>query len=152
MFLTSLSEYLILLVCFELPVADIFSLRQACRSLYRATRAKVLWICIVERRIHGCKVLPPCMKRYDLLDSGALEVLACRMARLDVQWETGLLSSTRNWRLDLPQTITWLRLVAGTWLFVASSDNHVSKINCWDLTLVFRGRKEPVAEPIFPAK
>jgi hypothetical protein len=92
------------------------------------------------------------MKSFDLLDSGVLEALACRVARLDGNWETGVLSPVRDWRLYLPQSITWLRLVAGTWLFVASSDNHTSKISCWHLSSVFLGSKDPVAEAYLPGQ
>ncbi|KAJ6489027.1 hypothetical protein C8R45DRAFT_1143455 [Mycena sanguinolenta] len=90
------------------------------------------------------------MKGYRLLDAGALETLACRMAHFDIKWENGLLAPICNWRLYLPQSITWLRLVAGTWLFVASSDNYVSKISCWDLTS--RGCEKPLAEAYLPGR
>lgn len=43
-------------------------------------------------------------------------------------------------------------VVAGTWLFVASSDNHSSKISCWDLSMVFRGFIEPLAEAYLPGQ
>ncbi|KAF8177079.1 hypothetical protein K438DRAFT_1939150 [Mycena galopus ATCC 62051] len=152
MSLASLSEDIILLLCFELRLLDILSLRQACRSFSRATRAKVLWIFILERQIWEGNVLPTYMKGYDLLDSVAVEALACRVARLDINFKAGLLSPVSNWRLDLPQSITWLRLVAGSWLFVASSDNHVSKISCWNLLSVFGGCKEPLAEAYLPGQ
>ncbi|KAJ7928791.1 hypothetical protein B0H13DRAFT_964871 [Mycena leptocephala] len=152
MSLASLSEYLVLLVCLELPVVDIYSLRQACRSLCKRQERNLVDSC-VERQIHQeGKVLPPYMKSFDLLDSGVLEALACRVARLDGNWETGVLSPVRDWRLYLPQSITWLRLVAGTWLFVASSDNHTSKISCWHLSSVFLGSKDPVAEAYLPGQ
>lgn len=90
---------------------------------------------------------------YDHLDSCTLEALAYRMARLEVKWESRTFSSVPAWRLYLPQTITWLRLVAArTWLFVASSDNHVSKITCWDLSLVFQGCEDPLAEAYLPGQ
>jgi hypothetical protein len=43
-------------------------------------------------------------------------------------------------------------LVSGTWLFVASSDDHCSKISCWDLSLVRQGNKEPLAEAYLPGQ
>ncbi|KAF8155294.1 hypothetical protein K438DRAFT_1862551, partial [Mycena galopus ATCC 62051] len=63
-----------------------------CRSFSRATKAKALWICILERLIREeCNVLPTYMKGYDLVDSGALEALACRVARLDIHFKAGVL-------------------------------------------------------------
>ncbi|KAJ7760687.1 hypothetical protein DFH07DRAFT_957522 [Mycena maculata] len=152
MSLVSLNDDLILLICIELPLADITSLRQTCRVLCQVTRSKILWINLLERYAHEGKVLPPYIKGYALLDAGTLEALAHRVSRLSVEWEIGALTPVHDWRLDLPQSITWLRLVAGIWLFVASSDNHISKITCWDLSLVFQGSKEPLAEAYLPGQ
>ncbi|KAJ7130294.1 hypothetical protein C8R44DRAFT_64037 [Mycena epipterygia] len=74
------------------------------------------------------------------------------MSRLTREWEARDLTPVNNWRLYLPQSITWLRLVAGTWLFVASSDNHSSKISCWDLSMVFQGVIEPLTEAYLPGQ
>ncbi|KAJ7039678.1 hypothetical protein C8F04DRAFT_1254950 [Mycena alexandri] len=153
MTLTSLGEYLIILVCLELPLVDITSLRQVCRCLTEATNAKVLWIKILDQRIRNAgTVLPPYLKGHEALDVIALEALARRLSRLADKWEAGNLSPVKNWRLRLAQSITWLRLVNGNWLFVASSDTSVSKISCWDLSLVFQGSIEPVAEAYLPGQ
>ncbi|KAJ6577486.1 hypothetical protein B0H19DRAFT_1229597 [Mycena capillaripes] len=153
MSLVSLGEYLILLVCLELPLVDITSLRKVCRSLCEATRAKILWITILERNVSGeWKVMPPYLKGYDVLDPTALEALARRVSQLGLKWETGNLAPINNWRLCLPQSITWLRLVNGTWLFVASSDSNSSKLSCWELSLVFQGYTEPLAEAYLPGQ
>jgi hypothetical protein len=107
---------------------------------------------ILERGVlKDGNVLPPYLKGYDL-DSVALEALVRRVARLTRQWETQDLSPVKNWCLHLPQLITWLRLVNGTWLFVASSDHRSSKISCWDLSLLFQGNAEPLAEAYLPAQ
>ncbi|KAJ7481477.1 hypothetical protein FB451DRAFT_129695 [Mycena latifolia] len=151
MSLAVLSEDLILLICRELCLDDIISLRQVCHALCDATRAKVLWINKLEQGVLcDGQILPPYLKGYDFLDADALEALVRRMARLTRKWAIGDLSPVKIWRLYLPQSITWLRLVAGTWLFVASSDNHISKISCWDLSLVFQGYTEPLAEAYLP--
>ncbi|KAF7375639.1 F-box domain-containing protein [Mycena sanguinolenta] len=92
------------------------------------------------------------MQRCSLLDSGGLEALPCRLAQFGIKWESSLLSPICNWCLYLPQCITWLRLVAGTWVFVASSDNYVSKVSCWDLTLVSRGSEGPLSEAYLPGQ
>lgn len=48
--------------------------------------------------------------------------------------------------MKLSQPVHWLRLVAGRWLMVASWDHSISKLSCWDISLVTRGLLEPVAE------
>ncbi|KAJ6544658.1 hypothetical protein DFH09DRAFT_1367834 [Mycena vulgaris] len=88
MSLASLNEYLILIICLELPVADITSIRKVCRLLYDATRAKVLWITLLERAVRDGQILPPYLKSYDRLDTFTLEALVRRMSRLTRNWES----------------------------------------------------------------
>ncbi|KAF7371037.1 hypothetical protein MSAN_00737900 [Mycena sanguinolenta] len=150
--LTSLGEYLLCLVCLELSLADIMSLRQVCRVLSRTTKAKVLWIYILERQALEETIMPPYLNDYERLNSSTIEALVRRVSRLAHKWETQDLSPVRSWKLHLPLAITWLRLVAGRWLFVASSDSSSSKISCWDLSLIFQGCMEPLAEAYLPGQ
>ncbi|KAJ6546354.1 hypothetical protein B0H10DRAFT_2131537 [Mycena sp. CBHHK59/15] len=150
---TSLGEYLLFLICLELNLEDIVSLRDVCRILFEATRTKLLWIDILERAVlqEAC-ILPSFLKTYDLLDAVALEAVARRGLQLQRKWRAMDLSPSRIWHMNIPQSITWLRLAAGRWLFVTSSDNHVSRISCWDLVLVFQGNKEPIANAYLPGQ
>ncbi|KAJ7602554.1 hypothetical protein DFH06DRAFT_1152737 [Mycena polygramma] len=144
---TSLSEYVFLLICFELDVPDILSFRQVCREFCEATKAKTLWLTVLATfAASDGHVLPPYSRNPKTLDSIALEALVRRVACLKRKWSRNNICPVDVWRLNLCQSITWLRLVNGSWLFVASSDNHVSKISCWDLSLVFQGYTEPIAE------
>ncbi|KAJ7163907.1 hypothetical protein C8R43DRAFT_989131 [Mycena crocata] len=153
MSLASIGEYLLFLVCLELPLVDIHSLRQACRAICDATRTKVLWIGILERKIHDEGIiLPLYLKTYDLLDAVALETLVRRVSTLTDKWKNGNLSPAHVRRLYIPQSITWLRLVSSIWLFVASSDNHSSKISCWNISLVSKGNEKPLAEAYLPGQ
>ncbi|KAJ6488130.1 hypothetical protein C8R47DRAFT_1126732 [Mycena vitilis] len=153
MSLVLLGEYLILLVCLQLPLPDITSLRQVCRFLYHATHSKILWIDILHEKVPDeWTVLPPYLKGYDTLDPAAFEALVRRISRISHKWKTGSLTPVKHWSFSLPQSITWLRLVNGNWLFVASSDNCCSKISCWELSLVFQGRTEPLAEAYLPGR
>ncbi|KAJ7318814.1 hypothetical protein DFH08DRAFT_819705 [Mycena albidolilacea] len=64
MSLASLNEDLVILVCLELSIVDIFSLQQACCTLCRAKRAKILWVHVLERQKHKeGKFLPSYMKK-----------------------------------------------------------------------------------------
>ncbi|KAJ7704421.1 hypothetical protein B0H17DRAFT_10931 [Mycena rosella] len=104
-----------------------------------------------EARYEG-QIFPPYLKCYDLLDAVALEALVRRMARLADKWAARDLSPAKTWRFYLSHSITSICLVAGTWLFVASSDDHISKISCWDLSLVFEGYIEPLVEAYLPGQ
>ncbi|KAK7017341.1 hypothetical protein R3P38DRAFT_3201791 [Favolaschia claudopus] len=136
--LTLLPEELILGICSQLCVEDILRLRQTSRVLSRVTRTKSLWNYVLNRHgyMHGS--FASYLGGYERLEASTLEALACRVARLDAKWKARDLSPVRDFQLRLPQSITWLRLVAGTWLFVASSDNYISKLTCWDVHSVFR--------------
>ncbi|KAJ7038942.1 hypothetical protein C8F04DRAFT_1321592 [Mycena alexandri] len=141
-------QELFILVCLELTVRDLLSLR-------RATHAKLLWMKLLrDLALSARHVLPPHLKPLATLNQPQLETLVVRAHRLADAWH-GLgkpMPPVTFWRLDtkphLP--ISWLRLVAGTWLFVASSDDEVSKISCWDLSLLFQGYAEPIAEAYLP--
>ncbi|KAJ6492803.1 hypothetical protein C8R47DRAFT_1012885 [Mycena vitilis] len=148
----SLSEYLLLLICVELGVPDILSLRQVCRGFYEATRAKQLWLTLLHTLVSDGHVLPPYLRKPETLDSAALEALVRRVAQLERKWRSSDLHPAYVWRLNMRQSITWLRLIEGRWLFVASSDIDVSKISCWDLSLVFRGHTDPIAEAYLPGQ
>ncbi|KAJ7748074.1 hypothetical protein B0H16DRAFT_911000 [Mycena metata] len=149
----SLSRDLLLLVFQELSVTDVLCVRRVCRSFAATTQAKVLWMNLLEAiRSDEETVLPVCMKAPNLLDATILEALVVRVSRLTRRWRSNNLFPVQVWRLNLCQPITWLRLVAGSLLFVASSDNHVSKITCWDMSSVFQNYMEPIAEAYLPGQ
>ncbi|KAJ7671518.1 hypothetical protein DFH06DRAFT_1320315 [Mycena polygramma] len=150
---TSLEEELVLLICLELPLTDITSLHQVSMIELRCIKSQPvsLFPSFCVGRVHG-DLLPPYLKSCDLLGSIELEALVRRALRLARKWETGNLAPVNNWRLYLPQSITWLRLVNGTWLFVASSDTDSSKISCWELSILFQGYAEPLAEAFLPGQ
>lgn len=52
--------------------------------------------------------------------------------------------------LDMALSVTWLRLVHGRWLFTASSDNYLSKFTCFDISRVYQGSSEAIAECFLP--
>lgn len=70
---------------------------------------------------------------------------------MEDRWTNGPLSIKTVARLDLPEAINWLHLVGGRWLLVASSDNRISRLSCFDASLAFSGSPKPVAESWFEA-
>ncbi|KAJ7672193.1 hypothetical protein DFH06DRAFT_1319619 [Mycena polygramma] len=145
----SLNKDVLYLILRNMPLGDITC---TCRHLYHATHTKVLWIALLQDLRSDRHVIPPYLKPYHSLDAMALEALVRRVSQIGHKWKTGNLAPVINWSFHLPQSITWLRLVNGTWLFVASSDNHCSKISCWELSLVFQGFTEPLAEAYLPGR
>lgn len=125
---------------------------KVCRIFREATRTKLLWIHFFDMEAADGHVMPQYLTKCDLLDVSTLEALVLRVARLAQKWRKNDICPVNVWRLDLCQSITWLRLVSGSWLFVASSDNDVSKISCWDLSLIFQGYTDPIAEAYLPGQ
>jgi hypothetical protein len=87
-----------------------------------------------------------------MLDGKQLEALVVRVSQLARRWRGNDLQPVNMRRIDTQYPITWLRLVSGGLLFVASSDNNVSKISCWDLSSIFKGFMEPIADAYLPGK
>ncbi|KAJ7092389.1 hypothetical protein B0H15DRAFT_799543 [Mycena belliarum] len=151
--LESLSEDILLLVCFQLDVTDVLSLRRVNRAFARATRSKIIWLTMIcKAGSETGEIFPAYLKPPGLLDAAAAEAVVTRVSCLARKWRAKDLCPVNVWRLYLCHSINWMRLVSGSWLFVASSDNHVSKISCWDLSLVFQGYTEPLAEAFLPGQ
>ncbi|KAJ6578650.1 hypothetical protein DFH09DRAFT_1310634 [Mycena vulgaris] len=151
--MADVSEDIFLLVFLQLAMPDVISLRQVCRRFGEATQAKFLRVHFLDvATSEENAILPAYLKTRELLSAAELEALVTRVSRLAHRWRSQDLCPVKVWRLYLPQSITWLRLISGSWLFVASSDNHVSKISCWDLSLLFQGYPEPIAEAYLPGQ
>lgn len=100
---------------------------------------------VIEKEIP----LPPYLKPIAALTAEQVEALTRRAAWLAHSWSLGVVRPQTIVRLDLPRSVTWLRLISGRWLFVASYDTRTSSISCWDVEMAFRGVKEPVSEFFF---
>ncbi|KAF7301738.1 F-box domain-containing protein [Mycena indigotica] len=133
---------LLLDICVMLTVSEILILRQVCSRLYAMTQEQVIWL----------RLLNNDPARYHGLHSPKLEALAWRAQKLQEKWLAGDLSPAKVSRLYLPQSITWLRLVAGRWLFCTFSDNSTSGIGCWDITSTFDSHTGPIAIGYLPGR
>lgn len=51
--------------------------------------------------------------------------------------------------MDLPRPVTWIRIVAARWLLVASSDEFVSELCCWNVKEALEGNTNPCARAYF---
>ncbi|KAF7329750.1 hypothetical protein MKEN_00238300 [Mycena kentingensis (nom. inval.)] len=133
---TELSDDVLLLVCLDLPPASITNLRQVCRALNAVTRSRFLWITLLRILLSQGAVMPRYVGEYDRLDAIVLERLVRRLSL--VAWNAISTIEPHNPRLHanimFQLSITWLRLVAGNWLFVAASNDAQSTITCHDLS------------------
>ena len=85
---------------------------QTCKSLYKATKDKLLWIYILRHLVVDHDVpLPPYCKSIELLDASQIEAIAVRAARLMYAWDSGKLILQSFSRMDISQSVTLLRLV-----------------------------------------
>ncbi|KAF7290896.1 F-box domain-containing protein [Mycena chlorophos] len=152
MLLVQLNVELLHLVCEELSLPDIFSLRQTCRFLCDATRSKSLWVHRMEALQTRGSNIPPYIHDYHLLESSVLEALVRRLTKVADHQLHRDDAPSRYCSLGLPQPITWLRLVDGRWLFVAFSNRESSQLACWDISGLNAGYGTPVAEAFLPGR
>jgi hypothetical protein len=114
------------------------------------TKDKLVWIYLLRNIfIEKSIPLPPYTKPIAALAAEQVEALTRRAASLAHRWNLGMVRPQAIVRLDIPRTVTWLRLASGRWLFVASFDTRASCLSCWDVGMIFRGRTTPVAEYFF---
>lgn len=100
----------------------------------------------------GGYIIPRYTRPLDSLSSDSVEAIVLRAIHTSDSWSGGAVTPKRVMHLDLPQSVDWLKLVNGRWLIVASSDNYVSKLSCWDMSLVSTGSVKPSAECFLPGR
>lgn len=63
------------------------------------------------------------------------------------------LAEPRIVRIDQTRSVTWLRLIRGSWLLVATSDKDASSLSLWKLSDILHGGSgvSPVSEAFLPA-
>lgn len=94
--------------------------------------------------------LPSYFRSLNDLTPRDTETMAIHLVRL---LHGGIPSSPRIIRIDQPRTITWLRLVHGSWLLVATSDTDASSLSLWRLSDILQNGSKavPVSEGFLPA-
>ncbi|KAF7307561.1 F-box domain-containing protein [Mycena indigotica] len=146
-----LQEDVLLLTCSLLSVGDILLLRQVCSTMDRLMRLKSVWLTQLAWLLRQGIRIPAYIEDHLALSSPELELLVRRLSYASQKWtQTENRSPFRTWSINLPQSITWLHLAQGRWLFVASSDDKVSKLSCWDIFRIFKGNTEPIAQGYLP--
>ncbi|KAF7319512.1 hypothetical protein HMN09_00290300 [Mycena chlorophos] len=133
MLLDDLVLEVLCLICQELDLRSIISLRQVSLFFSDLTHSRALWLSFLRSRLsEGC-FLPHYIQDYRQLDTDTLESLVHRLTTLLPKWTSMSSAPATLVRLDLSLSVTWVQLVAGTWLLVASSNDRESQLSCYDL-------------------
>ncbi|KAF7302054.1 hypothetical protein MIND_00771900 [Mycena indigotica] len=130
--------------------AEVF--HDVCLRLYAVTQQRSIWIRKLTHLLNNGAVLPHHLKEYHNLPLQTLEALVWRNQRLQDKRLRNDMSALKVSHLYLKHSISWLRLVAGRWLFCAFSDNATSGIGCWDVVSVFAGHVRPIAIGYLPGR
>ncbi|CAL1697063.1 unnamed protein product [Somion occarium] len=136
----------------ELCVKDVLKMRCTCRHIAQLTKTKQLW-CQLYRRVVAEQGIPvfPYMRPLDILSPSLVEALVVHMVRLDEK--TMSQKGARLVPLHQPRSVTWIRLVRGQWLLVASSDLNTSVISLWSLSSLLSSPEssKPIVEAYLDA-
>lgn len=160
--LLELGQYIIIRILLQSEIVDVLNIRQVCcifqaivariliaqtcSVLHQVSQAKVVWLNFLNLKNIG--VAPPYTKVYSEMSGHEVEILTRRSARMEYTWSHGQLGLKHITRLDLPQEVKWLRLLGGRWLLVASADDYVSRLCCFDISL-FSESTKAIAECFF---
>jgi hypothetical protein len=97
------------------------------------TKDKLLWLYLLRNLVTEENVpLPAYLMPIAALAAEQVEALTRRAKLLSDDWKSGIVKPQAVVRLDLPRSVTWLRLLCGRWLFVASYDTRASTFSSWD--------------------
>ncbi|KAF7307567.1 F-box domain-containing protein [Mycena indigotica] len=96
--------------------------------MHRLTRLKSVWLTQLAWLLRQGIRIPAYIEDYLTLTSPDLELLVRRLSYASQKWTPPENPSPfRTWSINLPQSITWLHLAQGRWLFVASSDDRETR-------------------------
>ncbi|KAF7319509.1 hypothetical protein HMN09_00290000 [Mycena chlorophos] len=138
MLLSDLNDDIIQLICLETPVKGILSFRQVSRRFNLLTRIRATWMILLQRLLSEGAHVPHYLGPAGALGGEVLEKLVLRLTALCAATGSVGDSSVAYPAIlpvsKLPLSVTWLRLVAGNWLFVAASDRVESQLLCYELS------------------
>lgn len=121
---------------------------KTCRYIADISRSKDIWITIFRRDVCDAHVPNSACysKRLEYLTSADCERVAIHSLRLQKSLLSsgGQLSPTVV-RFDTHRSVTWVRIVRGRWLLVASSDAFQSVLTLWPLCAISDHATRPVS-------
>ncbi|KAF7292968.1 hypothetical protein MIND_01196000 [Mycena indigotica] len=127
-----LNDDVLALVCLNLTPKEISCVRQVCRAFNYVTRARSLWLTLLRDLFAEGAIIPHFLPKLEQLDASTLERLVFRLSPELEEPERGYPATLAIFHLTL--SVTWVRLIAGNWLFVAASNEFESKLSCYDLS------------------
>ena len=114
-----------------------------CSAFRQVTERKHVWLTIFLRDI--CyDLVPPYCQAMDMLSAHAVEVLVLHSLRVQQAMDSGPASVTIR-PFHQPRSITWVRILHGTWLLVAASDSVTSTLSLWSAPALLSSSRKRVA-------
>lgn len=117
-----------------LRVCNLMRIDQTCRSFKRVCSSQRVWLDVLSRDVHSRSVPTPHYSQpLSSLSGGECEALALHTMRLQDQLCSPKDNAVKFATLHGKRSVTWVRLVQGKWLLVASSERTASVITLWDV-------------------
>jgi len=147
------AEDIMLAVFRYLDIRRILSMRQCCREFNRISRVKQLWVSILQRDVLQDAVTSPftgCIRSLNDLSAQETEAVAIHLLRLQ---RRNFAPVPKIIRIDQERPVTWVHLVHGRWLLVATSDKDASCIALWKIADILRdaAHAKPASQAFLPA-
>ncbi|CAL1699394.1 unnamed protein product [Somion occarium] len=151
-FLTGSPSDVILDIFCHLAIADLLAVRCTCRRLSWLSTLKVVWLEILQRDIvaHALPMPSYCLP-LGMLSANQVECLVRHLYQVNRNmWRP---SEPCHRAINLPSNrpITWVRLVLGQWVLIASSDISSSVISLWHLPSLLQPGRESTVSPVAQA-
>ncbi|CAL1699380.1 unnamed protein product [Somion occarium] len=148
-FLTGSPSDVILDIFCHLAIADLLA---TCRRLSWLSTLKVLWLEILQRDIvaHALPMPSYCLP-LGMLSANQVECLVRHLYQVNRNVWRPSEPYYRTIHLPSNRPITWVRLVLGQWVLIASSDTSSSIIALWHLSSLLQVGRESTVSPVAQA-
>ncbi|THH28824.1 hypothetical protein EUX98_g5349 [Antrodiella citrinella] len=136
-----------------LEIREIMKMRRCCKEFRRISQAKQLWVSILQRDVLEDSLAYPFVdpvRPLEELSAAETEAVTTHLVRMQ---RRDLAPTPRVVRVDQVRSVTWVKLVHGAWLLVATSDADASSIALWKISDILRDEShaKPVSEAFLPA-
>ncbi|TCD69480.1 hypothetical protein EIP91_007606, partial [Steccherinum ochraceum] len=147
-------DILVRILCM-LSSSDIVSMRKSCQEVNRISRTKQLWLVVFQRELLRDAITYPLAQYVRSLDDLSAHETECLVVQILRHRRNRKISAVPGSvvRFDQVKSVTWVKILQGSWLIVASSDRSASSISLWKVAdvLSHAAQAKPVAEASLPA-
>lgn len=123
--------------------------QQTCKALYAMTEDQQLWEWVFY---HIIQPHVPYTRSITELAQAHLKAMAIHLQKLDTRTKPSSTLQPRFIGLNQPRSVTWLHIVRGKWLLVATSGHEISSISAFSCAEILRSATpKPFAKAFLPA-